>query len=91
MATPFQERSPFQTAPYQAEFRTSAGKAVSVAFSSCRHATSGCEDCSQASRLGNRLLMSLTLNVAIFTAASYAGHRERAPNPRTATAMSAGR
>lgn len=43
-----------------------AGKALSVAFSSCRHTTSGLAAFSQCRRFGRRLLMLLMLKVAIF-------------------------
>src|ERR1700690_2425250 len=64
MATPFQERSPCQTASYPRVRRAFTGKACCSALSSWRLTTSGSAFANQAKRLSSRLLISLTLNVA---------------------------
>src|SRR5215472_1854017 len=66
MATPFQERSPCQTASYPRPRRACAGNAPGSALSSWRLTTSGSALASQASRLSSRLLMLLMLKVASF-------------------------
>src|SRR5882724_163438 len=67
MATPFQERSPCQTASYPTVRRASAGKAPCSALSSWRLTTSGSALANQPKRLSSRLLMLLMLKVATFT------------------------
>src|SRR5689334_1090583 len=67
MATPFQERSPCQTASYPRVRRAFAGKAPCSALSSCRQTTSGSALLNQAKRLSSRLLMLLMLKVATLT------------------------
>src|SRR5579863_10486250 len=67
MATPFQERSPCQTASYPRVRRAFTGKASCSALSSWRLTTSGSAFASQARRLSSRLLMLLMLKVATFT------------------------
>src|SRR5581483_2903376 len=71
MATPFQERSPCQTASYPRLRRASTGNVPCSAFSSWRQATSGSALANHAKRLSSRLLMSLILNVATFTSPAY--------------------
>src|SRR5581483_12163702 len=66
MATPFQERSPCQTASYPRSRRAFAGKEACSALSSCRLTTSGSALDSQVRRLSSRLLMLLMLKVASF-------------------------
>src|ERR1700730_12614950 len=67
MATPFQERSPCQTASYPAVRRAFTGKAPCSALSSWRLTTSGSDLANQAKRLSSRLLMLLMLKVATLT------------------------
>src|SRR6266851_1394087 len=67
MATPFQERSPCQTASYPRVRRAFTGKAPCSALSSWRLTTSGSALANQARRLSSRLLMLLMLKVATFT------------------------
>src|ERR1700738_1158997 len=67
MATPFQERSPCQTASYPRVRRAFTGKAPCSALSSCRLTTSGSALANQDKRLFSRLLMLLMLKVAILT------------------------
>jgi hypothetical protein len=67
IATPFQERSPCQTASKPSARRAFLGNAPCSALSSCKHTTFGWALASQARRLSSRLLMSLMLKVAIFT------------------------
>src|SRR5437868_5565601 len=67
MATPFQERSPCQTASYPRVRRAFTGKAPCSALSSWRLTTSGSASANQAKRLSNRLLMLLMLKVATLT------------------------
>src|SRR5579864_8059047 len=67
MATPFQERSPCQTASYPRLRRASTGKAPCSALSSWRLTTSGSALDNQARRLSSRLLMLLMLKVATLT------------------------
>src|SRR5580698_84205 len=67
MATPFQERSPCQTASYPRVRRAFTGKASCSALSSWRLTTSGSAFANQARRLSSRLLMLLMLKVATFT------------------------
>src|ERR1700722_5642915 len=67
MATPFQDRSPCQTASYPAVRRALAGNSPCSALSSWRLTTSGSALSNQARRLSSRLLMLLMLNVATFT------------------------
>src|SRR5882724_2226642 len=67
IATPFQERSPSQTASYPWFRSACAGNAPCSALSSWRQTTSGLALASQAKRFSSLLLMSLMLNVAIFT------------------------
>src|SRR5580698_2030611 len=67
MATPFQERSPCQTASYPRVRRAFTGKASCSALSSWRLTTSGSAFASQARRLSSRLLMLLMLKVATFS------------------------
>src|SRR6266403_1559473 len=67
MATPFQERSPCQTASYPRVRRASTGKAPCSALSSWRLTTSGSALANQDKRLFSRLLMLLMLKVATFT------------------------
>src|SRR6202023_759296 len=67
MATPFQERSPCQTASYPRVRRAFAGKAPCSALSSWRLTTSGSALANQAKRLSSRLLMLLMLKVATLT------------------------
>src|SRR5215469_6399740 len=67
MATPFQERSPSQTASYPSFRRAFSGKAPDSALSSCKLTTSGLALASQPRRLSNLLLMLLMLKVATFT------------------------
>src|SRR6266851_681290 len=67
MATPFQERSPCQTASYPRVRRAFTGKAPCSALSSWRLTTSGSALANQAKRLSSRLLMLLMLKVATFT------------------------
>src|ERR1700683_3084933 len=67
MATPFQERSPCQTASYPRVRRAFTGKAPCSALSSWRLTTSGSAFASHAKRLSSRLLMLLMLKVATFT------------------------
>src|SRR5688572_19242776 len=55
------------------------GKAASAALSSCRQAMSGCSRASQARRFGSRLLIPLTLNVAIFMRRLEPGGRAARP------------
>ena len=66
MATPFQERSPYQTASYLRVRRAFTGKASCSALSSWRLTTSGSAFAHQARRLSSRLLMLLMLKVASF-------------------------
>src|SRR5438309_12121760 len=70
MATPFQERSPCQTASYPIARRAFTGKAPCSALSSWRLTTSGSALANQAKRLSSRLLMLLMLKVAILTKSS---------------------
>src|SRR5580700_868239 len=67
MATPFQERSPCQTASYPRVRRAFTGKASCSALRSWRLTTSGSAFANQAKRLSSRLLMLLMLKVATFT------------------------
>src|SRR5437588_11902800 len=67
MATPFQERSPCQTASYPRVRRAFTGKASCSVLSSWRLTTSGSAFANQARRLSGRLLMFLMLKVATFT------------------------
>src|SRR6202453_1819774 len=67
MATPFQERSPCQTASYPRVRRGFTGKACCSALSSWRLTTSGSAFANQARRLSSRLLMLLMLKVATFS------------------------
>jgi hypothetical protein len=67
MATPFQERSPCQTASYPRVRRAFTGNAPGSALSSWRLTTSGSALANQAKRLSSRLLMLLMLKVATFT------------------------
>jgi hypothetical protein len=67
MATPFQERSPCQTASYPRFRRASTGKAPCSALSSWRLTTSGAALANQAKRLSSRLLILLMLNAATLT------------------------
>ena len=67
MATPFQERSPCQTASYPRVRRAFTGKAPCSALSSWRLTTSGSALASQARRLFSRLLTLLMLKVATLT------------------------
>src|SRR5690348_3486256 len=67
MATPFQERSPCQTASYPSFRIAFTGKTPCSALSSCRLTTSGSALANQAKRLSSRLLMLLMLKVATFT------------------------
>src|SRR5689334_18524054 len=67
MATPFQERSPCQTASYPRVRRAFTGKVSCSALSSWRLTTSGSAFANQAKRLSSRLLMLLMLNVATLT------------------------
>src|SRR5258708_5822229 len=67
MATPFQERSPCQTASYPRVRRAFTGKAPCSALSSWRLTTSGSALANQAKRLSSRLLMLLMLKVATLT------------------------
>src|SRR5580693_5725456 len=67
MATPFQDRSPCQTASYPRVRRAFAGKAPCSALSSWRQTTSGSALANQAKRLSSRLLMLLMLKVATLT------------------------
>src|SRR5215475_3300519 len=67
MATPFQERSPCQTASYPTVRRAFTGKASCSALSSWRLTTSGSAFANQAKRLSSRLLMLLMLKVATLT------------------------
>jgi hypothetical protein len=67
MATPFQERSPCQTASYPRVRRAFTGKACCSALSSWRLTTSRSAFANQASRLSSRLLMLLMLKVATFS------------------------
>ncbi len=67
MATPFQERSPCQTASYPRVRRAFTGKAPCSALSSWRLTTSGSALANQARRLSSRLLMLLMLKVATLT------------------------
>lgn len=67
MATPFQERSPCQTASYPRVRRAFTGKASCSALSSWRLTTSGSAFANQAVRLSSRLLMLLMLKVATFS------------------------
>src|SRR5258707_15060589 len=67
MATPFQERSPCQTASYPRVRRAFTGKAPCSALSSWRLNTSGSALANQAKRLSSRLLMLLMLKVATLT------------------------
>src|SRR4030088_1875484 len=67
MATPFQERSPCQTASYPRVRRAFTGKASCSALSSWRLTTSGSALDNQARRLSSRLLMLLMLKVATIT------------------------
>src|ERR1700685_3992728 len=64
MATPFQERSPCQTASYPRVRRALTGKASCSALSSWRLTTSGSALDNQARRLSSRLLILLMLKVA---------------------------
>src|SRR5579872_5130821 len=66
MATPFQERSPCQTASYPRVRRAFTGKSSCSALSSWRLTTSGSAFANQASKLSSRLLMLLMLKVATF-------------------------
>src|SRR5882672_7805815 len=70
MATPFQERSPCQTASYPRVRRAFTGKAPCSTLSSWRLTTSGSVLANQAKRLSSRLLMLLMLKVAILTKSS---------------------
>src|SRR6266576_5568486 len=70
MATPFQERSPSQTASYPIARRAFTGKAPCSTLSSWRLTTSGSALANQAKRLSSRLLMLLMLKVATFTKSS---------------------
>ena len=67
MATPFQERSPCQTASYPRVRRAFAGKAPCSALSSWRLTTSGSALDNQARRLPSLLLILLMLKVATFS------------------------
>src|SRR5439155_392212 len=67
MATPFQDRSPCQTASYPRVRRAFTGKASCSALSSWRLTTSGSAFASQAKRWSSRLLMLLILKVATLT------------------------
>src|SRR5712691_9441894 len=67
MATPFQERSPCQTASYPRVRRAFTGNASCSALSSWRLTTSGSALDNQARRLSSRLLMLLMLKVATLT------------------------
>src|SRR5580692_3195577 len=67
MATPFQDRSPCQTASYPRVRRAFTGKASCSALSSWRLTTSGFALYNQVRRLSSRLLMLLMLNVATLT------------------------
>src|SRR5882757_830673 len=67
MATPFQERSPNQTASYPRVRRAFTGKAPCSVLSSWRLTTSGSALANQDKRLSSRLLMLLMLKVAILT------------------------
>src|ERR1700678_537838 len=67
MATPFQERSPCQTASYPRVRRAFTGKASCSALSAWRLTTSGSAFANQARRLSSRLLMLLMLKVATLT------------------------
>src|SRR5215472_2048227 len=67
MATPFQERSPCQTASYPRDRRAFTGKASCSALSSWRLTTSGAAFVNQARRLSRRLLILLMLKVATLT------------------------
>src|ERR1700686_2355337 len=74
MATPFQERSPCQTASYPTDRRARMGNAPGSALSSWRLPTSGSALANQAKRLLSRLLMLLTLKVATLTKSLYVLH-----------------
>src|SRR5437764_776794 len=80
MATPFQERSPCQTASYPRLRSASTGNAPCSALSSWRQTTSGPALANHSKRLSNRLLMSLILNVATFTSPAYRIERIVCPN-----------
>src|ERR1700726_706411 len=67
MATPFQERSPCQTASYPSVRRARMGNAPGSALSSWRLTTSGSAFANQARRLSSRLVMLLMLKVATFS------------------------
>ncbi len=71
MATPFQERSPCQTASYPRVRRAFTGKASCSALSSWRLTTSGSAFANQARRLSSRLLMLLMLKVATFSGSPF--------------------
>src|SRR5438477_6435735 len=79
MATPFQERSPCQTASYPRSRRTHMGNAPCSALSSWRLTTSGSAFANQATRLSRRLLISLMLKVATFTKSLAAAVHMRPP------------
>src|ERR1700761_419201 len=86
IATPFQDRSPFQTAWYPAFRIASAGKSACAHFNSCRQTTSGAEVSSHRRRLGRRRLTLLMLKVAIRTAVKNTSRgdfvvRSSAPQP----------
>src|ERR1700719_3549988 len=84
MATPFQERSPCQTASYPRVRSAFTGKASCSALSSWRLTTSGSALANQANRLSSRLLMLLMLKVATFTKSLSAPLRPEA-SPRGTT------
>src|SRR6267142_2711013 len=74
MATPFQERSPCQTASYPRARRAFTGKAPCSALSSWRLTASGSAFANQDKRLSSRLLMLLMLKVATLTKSLFAVH-----------------
>jgi hypothetical protein len=90
IATPFQERSPCQTASYPIARRAFTGKAPCSALSSWRLTTSGSALINQAKRLSSRLLMLLILKVAILTSlvcpCTYGWSPVHSPGQRSAAA-----
>src|ERR1700692_2794291 len=88
MDTPFQERSPCQTASYPRVRRAFTGKASCSALSSWRLTTSGSAFANQAKRLSSRLLILLMLKVAPFTKSlsvlerSFSGYGTAIPGDR---------
>ena len=81
MATPFQERSPCQTASYPRARRAFTGNASCSALSSWRLTTSGSAFANQARRLSSRLLMLLMLKVATFSGSLSVVQRSLSTSP----------